>query len=324
MEEQQRPFVMVDGKKYVLAADEHFEQKPEPEIFQWLTGPPRSISLTVRLLLLLSNGHAPLLGWFFACFGMIFCILFAPVGLKSLADLTHRNFKLNGKGHVVEVTKTNTSVNDTSVYRFVFEDADGRSGKCFATGQRFKEGAEVDLEKCGDRTRIVGSRLSHMGGIFIIFIPFVFLFPIIGIAVVFYGALQGKKAIHLLQDGEIGRGRYLDMKLTGTKVNHQSVMKLHYQFEAADGETYDAYATALDTEKLTDDPVEPLLYDPLDPTKSVLLDSLPGNVRFDEFEGIFKANPFRVFLPTLFCLVFLAEVAVMIYAFSIGGILPMN
>ena len=330
MEEQERPFVVVGGRKYVLAEGEEsvVSEGPEPEIFQRLTGPPRNVTLSVRLLLLLSNGHAPLFGWFFACFGMIFCILFAPIGLKSLPDLTHRNFQTVGKGEVVEVIKTNASVNESTVYRYTFKnsgkDSVNRTDHCFTSGERFKEGEEVDLEKCGNRIRIVGSRLTPMGGFFIIFTPFVLIFPFVGMSIVLYGTVQGMKAIRLLHDGEVGRGRFIDMKPTGTQVNHQPVMKLHYTFTAADGQSYDAYATVLDAEKLLDDPVEPLLYDPMDPKSSVLLDSLPGNVRYDDMEQTFKANPLRVFWPTLFCLIFLVEVAVLFYAFSIGGFVPMD
>ena len=326
MEGQERPFVMVGGRKYVLAEDEEYTMPdgPEPEIFQRLTGPPRSVSLTVRALLLLNNGHAPLFGWFFACFGMMFAIFFIPVGLHGLPDLTHRNFEPVGKGKVVQVAKTSITANDCPVYRFHFTGPNGEEGRCFAVGERFKEDAEVDLEKCGDRIRIVGTNFGSLGNSGFFVVPGVLLFPIIGMSIVLYGTFQGMKAIRLLHDGEVGRARFIDMKPTGTQVNGQSVMKLHYMFTAADGVEYDAYAMALDTDKLTDDPVEALLYDPMDSKKSVLLDSLPGNVRYDDMEQTFKANPLRAVLPLVFCSIFLIEVTLLVYATAVGGFLPIN
>lgn len=337
-EEQDRPFVMVGGKKYVLAEDEQAEPTgPEPEIFQRLTEPPRSVSLAVRLLLLLNNGSAPMFGWIFACFGMIFNIVFLPMAFGGLVDWIHWGYEPAGKGEIVEVVDAKTKVNEREIFRYVFKQTDGNKGQCYTGKGRFKIGDSVDLEQSGSKVRISGTQLSPMGRLSI-FPIFVVIFPPVGISIVLYGTFQGRKAIRLLQDGEVGRGRFIDMKATGISVGgaqpgikaHHSlqpkryVMKLHYKFTADDGETYDAYATALDTSRLTDDSVEALFYDPMDPTQSVLLDSLPGKVRFDEMERTFKANPFRVVLPVLFCGLFIVELAALIYAISVGGIVPVG
>lgn len=324
MDNPERPFVIIDGKKYVLAEEESFDpllDGPEPEIFQKLGEPPRNITFSVRMLLLLNSGLATMFGWIFACFGMIFCILFLPMSLSGLPDLMNTNQTPTGEGVVKTVEKTNTTVNDVSVYRYTVEAKDGTTGTCYTNGEKYKLDQEVELVRCGEKLKISGTRLSSMGA-FSLLTLFVLIFPGVGLGFILYGTFKGRKAIRLLQDGELGKGKYIDMNPTGATVNNRAVMKLHYKFVANDGETYDAYATALDTEKLTDDAFEPLFYDRMNPSYSVLFDSLPGKIRFDEMERMFRVNPLQILLPILFCGLFFAESVLLIYAMSIGGLFP--
>ncbi len=326
MDEQERPFVMVDGRKYVLAEDEASdimpENGPEPEIFQRLTDPPRSVSLSARILLLLGGGLTGSFGWFFACFGMIFCIVFIPMALTGLADLTHRRFELAGKGEVVRVEKTSSTVNDSAVMRIVFKDAEGNENTCYTHTKNFEEGDEVELVQCGGRHKIAETRLTAFGAFILIFVFVPLVFPAVGIGIVLCAFFSGLKSLHLLQDGLVGRGKFIDMIPTGTSVNHRPVMKLRYKFKADDGEVYEAFATALETERLTDDAVEPLLYDPMEPNRSVLLDGLPGKIRYDDMERTFRTNPLRTLLPLFFCTLFFIELVLLVLAVSGGGLIP--
>lgn len=68
LDENGRPYVMIDGRRFVLAEGEPVEvsdveyEGPLPEIFQRLGNPPRSVSLATKIVLLLANGHAPYTG----------------------------------------------------------------------------------------------------------------------------------------------------------------------------------------------------------------------------------------------------------------------
>lgn len=329
LDENGRPYVVVGGRRFVLADGEPMEagdvdyDGPLPEIFDRLDAPPRNVSLAAKIVLLLSNGQAPLFGWLFACFGMIFCIVFLPMVFSSVLDLRYRNFSPAGQGEVVSVDHSVMKVNDRDVHKIVFKDADGNTASCYSH-QEFQVGEKVGLEKSGNRTKIEGTRLSVAGGITGLFGAFVILFPIIGLWIVLHGTLQGLKAIHVLRDGEIGRGRFVGMEPTGTEINGRAVMKLNYRFKADDGQFYDAHANSLDTKRLTDDPVEPLLYDPLDPTRSVLLDGLPGKVQYDEMIRTFKTNPLRTVLPLFFCLLFFVELASLVYVLAGGRLIEIG
>jgi hypothetical protein len=55
-------------------------------------------------------------------------------------------------------------------------------------------------------------------------------------------------------------------------------MKLTFAFEV-DGRTYKAEAKSHQTAHLEDEPLERILYEPNDPTRSMILDDLPGEGR---------------------------------------------
>lgn len=306
------------------------------KIFQKLTPPPRLVTFSTQLVLLLRYDATVNFGWVFACFGMLFCILFIPMGLSALPDVTHRNFTPAGKGEVIAVEETNCTIGDVKVYRFLFKlHGENEASKenasviaqstmpcCYFVGKRYNHGDEVEIERCGDVLRIKGASLTQMGGSFltVAFLPVIF--PAIGMLLVLRGAAAGNKAIELLRDGEIGQARFVEMNPSGESLNKHPVMKLHYKFTATDGIVYDAYAKALDTHRLTDDTAEPLLYDVMNPARSVLLDSLPAGVTFDELHGTFWINPLKAIVPTFFCVLFFAELCVCIYAILVGGLLP--
>ncbi|MGL6225577.1 MAG: hypothetical protein ACRC10_03010 [Thermoguttaceae bacterium] len=327
--------VMYDGKRYVLAEEDSYSDfvgdydspnLSEPEIFRKITAPPRKIAGSAAIVLLLRNGIAPLFGWFFACFGMIFCIVFIPLCMPSAQDLFTRNYKSVGKGTVTHVVDTKVTANKVPVYQFQFQwvsgDNQAKTGTCYFRGEQFKVGDEVEVEQSGDKYRIVGSTLTTLGAFGFIFAVFPLVFPVVGLSFVLTGTVHGMKTMLLLTKGALGRARFLEMTDSGVRVNNRRLMKLHYRFAASDGQVYDAYAKAVNTKKLTDDPVELLLYDETNPKRSVLLDSLPGKIKFDESSGEFRTNPIYAVLPLLFFNLFQIELIVCIYAIATGGILP--
>jgi hypothetical protein len=65
-------------------------------------------------------------------------------------------------------------------------------------------------------------------------------------------------------------------------VNKKRVFKLTFEFKASDGTTHRAVARTHITETLEDEPFETVLYDPHNPSHNLMLDGLPGAIRFDE------------------------------------------
>lgn len=150
----------------------------------------------------------------------------------------------------------------------------------------------------------------------------VVLFLGVGIGLVVYGYRKGAEAVRLLRDGELGRARFVGMEETDMQVNERPVMKLRFTFTASDGRDYDAYVKTIETKRLLDDPVEPLFYDSADPNRSVLLDALPGKIRFDEMKQVFEDASWRVVQPLLFGTLIAAELVALVYSLCYGALIP--
>ena len=81
----------------------------------------------------------------------------------------------------------------------------------------------------------------------------------------------------------------------------EAYIELNFRF-LVNGQTYDCIAKTHETENLQDEPEEPLLYDPKQPTYSIMLDSLPGTPYIDERGNLQSHKPlksFFVILPAL-------------------------
>ncbi len=319
MPDQERPFVIVDGQKYVLEGAEMSSipsrPKRDSEPFAQLSAPPRSVSFSARFLLLFGGGFLGGGTWFIACFGMIFCIVFHPMALTGFQDVWYRNFESAGKSSVLRVETTSSTVNGSRVIRIVFRDAQGNEHQCYSHAKRFQEGDAVDLLRYGDRLKIADTRLSPLGALSLLF-SFVVIFPAMGLGFVLPAFFLGLKSLQLLQHGTIGRGKLLDMIPTGTRINNQYLIKFRYKFTADDGEEYEATAKSLEEVRLSDDLLEPLLSDPRNPKRSILLDSFPGKIRYDEMKQVFTANPLRIVLPLFFMIVFCAEMVAFLATLS--------
>lgn len=98
MDKQERDFVIVDGKKFVLAQDEQSKPGgPEPEIFQRLTEPPRNVSFAARMTLLWCNGLVPQIGWFLVCF----ILFFAIIAGHAFTEMSDHGELVDGLGFVI-------------------------------------------------------------------------------------------------------------------------------------------------------------------------------------------------------------------------------
>jgi len=121
----------------------------------------------------------------------------------------------------------------------------------------------------------------------------VVIFPLVGLGVMVPGLLMGHKANRLLATGMLGLGRLKSKEATNMKVNDRTVYKLTFEYEAHDGATYEVVAKTSNTENLTDDEYEGLLYDPYRPSYAVMMDSLPGSPKIDGLGHIRSGHPLR-------------------------------
>jgi|YelNatPaOPRAMG01_1025707.scaffolds.fasta_scaffold00775_15 hypothetical protein len=274
-----------------------------------LSGRPRKVPLSTRVVVLL-DGPFAVWGWlFFAC-GTVFARLFAgnadltswllfrgqvqtAPGIITASEPTH--FSQGGGEH----SKGTPIV--AHHYRFAVSGTNYQ-GVSFCTGGGLRKGQSVVVEFIPDKpelSRIRGMRRQPFGPA----AGAVVLFPVTGLALVAMGLVRGHRQVQLLAQGEPALGRLVDKQPTNVRVNNKPVYKLLFEFTDRDGQTQRAVVETEKVEPLEDEPFEWLFYAPRKPDQAVLLDALPGKQKFDEHGALKPAGFWRaavvLLLPAL-------------------------
>lgn len=263
-------------------------------------GPWRHVPIMLRLHALFGSFSSQF-GWLFFGFGMIFAWVFA--GNADLSMFTFRPesvFTVQGK--VTSVKSTSASENDSAIFEVSYsydiqkgdESAAEASilhvtGTSYAVNNVPEEGSEVEVEYLASnpyKSRIKGLRQ----GMFSPAVLLVLIFPLVGIGFIISGLRHGLKANRLFSCGYLAYGRLINRSSTNVTVNDRPVISLTFMFTDCQGIERTANARTHMTEML-EDAEEPLLYDPANPDKAVLLDDLPGEPRIDDNGHFFSAHP---------------------------------
>jgi hypothetical protein len=284
-----------------------------------LAGPPRGVPLLVRLRLML-GGYAQI-WWLVLAFAMILaCRLHLPEAVATL-------FRFSGPidrttGSIVRVEETFSGEDDHPIFAYHYEfsmpgpqanavsayeaetacaKAPTHNGASYAHVGTFRVGQPVMVEFPPGRpnvSRIVGTT-STPGGSWDLLAG---VFPLISLVFVVLGIRRGLRGIRLLRDGQQTMARLLSVQSTNVKVNEQTVFKYTFEFRDSAGAAQRVTAKTHVTSRFAgedmpgrrpgDDGVyEPVIYDPLNPSRAVLLDALPGGPRIDETGQVRAGNP---------------------------------
>jgi hypothetical protein len=243
---------------------------------------PRKVPGAVRRGVLLGAGITQV-GWAMFGFGMIFFWGFTlQSDLGSL--LRFRGELETAQGTIMDVRSTNASINERRVhandYRFRAADGAEHGGTSYST-RVYKAGAKVTIEHPAGRpeiSRIVGQRAA----IFPAPVGLVGLIPAVGLLLIVLGMRSGMNRNWLLANGRLAPGVLRSREATGATVNKRPVYKLTFDFQAANGRTFQAVARTHLVENLMDEAEELVLYDPRQPGRATLVDGLPMKVQFDE------------------------------------------
>lgn len=266
-----------------------------------LSPPPRSVPLALSIRVIL--GPLSQIGWFLVGFGLIFVWAFGADRAVVTA------FRFAGGLEVVEGTTTawralNLTVNDEKVYEASYEFSVGGetfTGASYSTGFYVPEGTRLPVEyKPSDPSvsRLSELSASPMG----LAIAFVFIIPLIGLALARAGLRSGFRARRLLSEGRLALGTLKSDEATGARVSNQPVHRLTFEFAAENKGMYEVVTTTHRVERLVDDPQEPIVYDPRDPADARTIDDLPGHPTVDD-RGDFEGGGLRGALTALLSLV---------------------
>lgn len=235
-------------------------------------------------------------GWLFIAVGSLFVWIFdaprALLDVRQAISIT-RPAMHAGVVQIEKVESTAMNVNKTNVRRvhFTYDSAGGQKhGVAFHTGvdERAQPGETMPARIADDGSFAIpdGWRRSEVGA----FIVGLFLFPLAGVLSVIRTLIGNARKLSLLRRGTLTTGKLTGRTPTNMRVNKQTVYRYTFRFLARDHSVHEAIVKTHDATCIRDEADEPLLYDPVDPERSVLLGDVPGNPRIDD-DGGFSPSP---------------------------------
>lgn len=250
--------------------------------------PPRRVPVSTRLVVAL--GH-PLawLGWIFLALGAVFVRLF--VMNADFSAWRHFRGPLETVPGVITFSEQTRASEGGGRHRkgtpifahhYEFEvNGQRHRGVSYCVGGGRRAGQSVTVEFVPGRpelSRIRGMRRAVFGPS----AAFTLVFPAVGLGLVVAALVRARKHLRLLVNGEVALGRLASKEETVFKVNKQPVYKLTFEFTDWRGDPQRAVVRTEKVARFEDEACERLFYDPQRPERAVLLDALPGRVRFGE------------------------------------------
>lgn len=239
----------------------------------------RKIPLVVQIKLFFNN-------WIIA--GLI-CLLISIIILFILDDTLYEAIYFDesvrtANGSVVSSWVTDATINDVDVcateYTFKNDggvEYEGISYGSTGLGKHTKVRVEYVYENPWI-SRIEGMKMGHFGesALWILIIPFV-----ISLVLLLIGFRKIYIARKLLISGKLCKGKLESKEATNTAVNEKTVYKLTFKFDTDQGPTKLVVKTH-NVENLLDEEEEFIFYDPSNPDRAYLADTLPGSPKVDE------------------------------------------
>ncbi|MDD5092634.1 MAG: hypothetical protein PHQ23_17180 [Candidatus Wallbacteria bacterium] len=285
--------------------------------------PPRRVGLNLTLSLIFENFFT-LFGSFFFGFGMIFVWAFGLNADLSGLQFAGRVETCPGVAVNWDRTGFSESSDDTSDGRqvfftdYAFFDAEGnrRTGRSYATGTFIEQGREMTVEYPAGRpeySRIRGMRRKAFGP----FVLFVFIFPAVGLYMIWHGLKQGLKQARLLKIAEPAEARIIACDGTSVYVNERQVQRYVFAFKPfGSREEFRAEFRTHLTDHLGDEPTELVLFDSADPGIAVPVDGLSAPVKFCTDGSVRCAKLWRGWAgPALFTVCFVPHGVYLLWRF---------
>jgi hypothetical protein len=240
-----------------------------------LAPPPRPVPLPIVCSAMF--GLTGSFGAIFLISGLVATLVFAH-GIRPIDEYRIATSQSTARGIVTGVSGTNSSENEEPVYeyRFTFTARNEReyTGTSYSTGREWSRGDRVTVEYVPEEpsiSRIQGGRISTFSP----WVLFVLIFPAVGGAMFLGAAIGGWRQVTLLAHGKIADARILSSRSSGMEINDEPVLIYSYELTTSMGEIFQGKSKSLPSGRIGDEDVEPALYLPEKPSRSMLIDAIP-------------------------------------------------
>lgn len=252
-----------------------------------------TIPLTMKIKIIFADVMS-IIGIVFTILGLI--NFFAFVGALGMNSESVPENSPTIEGTIISTNGTNTYVNDIRIYEFTYQfnatDGNTYTGKSFYAGYKTFGNNQVTIRYKSDNPEvscIVGMETAAFPRWIIVF---VLIFPTVGILLLYFGYKKGIRNIKILEFGKVALGTYKSKMPTNAKINNSQVYKFFFDFTAQDGNIYTATGETHYTHLVEDEKQEPVIYNSVNPSEAVVVDTLPASVRkfFDDEIQTLKQN----------------------------------
>ena len=240
---------------------------------------PRSISFLLKLRIFF-KGPTAFVGIIFLLAGCIFPVVFGRMAdFRSM--FVFKDSDPVAPGIITHLRPTSSSINDREVYEYGFifrANAQDYSGRSFST-DRYDVSDTVQVQYKAEDP--FNCKVQNMGTApFSAWLFFAMLsMPVFGLIFSIRSVITGRRNIALVEHGVLAKGKITRKESTLVSVNDQKVFKVFFSFQSADRSMREAFVRTHRIEQLKEGIEIPVLYDAADPSKAVLVDTLPKPVK---------------------------------------------
>ena len=278
---------------------------------------PRHVPLTARIALLL-GGVGTQTGWM--CVGTFGALLlwavprtnFAPV-LYWFHDPVVAAATITSIKREVIHGRYGSSVRYAHAYVFISGQGDRVEGVSFASRARFEPGDLATVRYPPGHPEWSAIEGMRPSGPAVWGLVLVGGFVAGGLAALGVGTLQGRRALRLLARGRLACGERKSME-RGAQCKNVTWWDFVFAFEA-NGRTYEARCTTDRPDRLSDHVRKALVYDGRNPSRALLLDTLPGRPSITD--GIIQGPP--AYYALLMALIPAGAIVALVVAWFIGN-----
>lgn len=219
---------------------------------------------------------------FSSLFGFLLMVISVPLLYVMYIGANPQRIGSNPQyvnGIITKVEATKAMQNRKSIlafeYKYTTLNLNEFEGKSYSSKRRVAVGDTVNVIHSKKKPH-----LSIIDGMDSGLIPTWTLLPflpvaMLGIGLFLFGVWRSFIDLKVLEVGVMAQATLTSHKATGAEVLGKKVYKLAFSFEASDGKSYQAYCRTRNPEHFNFDSTSGLLFDPSNPNRNMLLDTLP-------------------------------------------------